>query len=209
MIEDLRKMLVDSSSYVSTCSLAAIRLMGLESLDWDPLIIRDTMQDILKMPKMPQKLFDKINCGYTMIGTNGYTGSLEIFVPCNAIMSGIPIEEGSLGMDDQYSLAWGVYEYLKLTGDDPKEVTFNVDTAVYAGEILYANGITTPPTWLDWAMIDPEKISRLDEVLEDPQFYMDRQAGMVKDIVNHCKTKEAEMISQLSSLDKLIPARNQ
>lgn len=209
MHEELKKLLVDSNPYVSTCTAASIRLLGLDSLDWDPLIIRDAMQDAIKVGKLPQKLFDKINCGYTMIGTNAYTASLEAFVACNAVMSGIPVEEGSMGLDDQYSLAWGVFEYMKLTGDTTEDLNFCIDTSVYAGEILYSAGITTPPVWLEWVSYDPEKIARLDEVLEDPQFYFDRQAGMARSLVDHCKAREAEMVSQLSLLDKLLPAGNQ
>lgn len=209
MYEELKTLLTAGNPYVSTCTAASIRLLGIESLDWDPLIIRDSMQDALKISKIPQKLFDKINCGYTMIGTNAYTASLEAFVTCNSVMSNIPIEEGTMGMDDPYSLAWGVYEYMKLTGDDVKDLKFTIDTSIYAGEILYAAGITTPPVWLEWVSYDQDKISRLDEVLEDPRFYMDRQAGLRRSIVNHCTEKEAEMLSQLSTLDKLLPANNQ
>lgn len=205
MVEELRNLLTDKKSYMSTCSLASIRMLGMESLEWDPLVLRDSLQDVLKMDKIPQRLFDKVNCGYTLIGTSGYTASLDVFITCNMVMSNIPVEEGVIGMDDPESLSWGVYEYFKLTGDDETTSQFCIDTSIYAGEILYANGITVAPKWLDWVTFDPDKIARLDSVLDDPTFYMQRQTGMVIGLENICKAKEAELMTQLASLDKILP----
>lgn len=205
MREELKELLIKDRPFVSTCTAAALRLFGTESLDWDPLVIRDAMEDSLGVKALPQRLFDKINCGYTLVGTNGYTASLETFVPCNHVMSGIPIEEGSIGMDDHYTLSWGVWEYLKLTGDTVEESLFCIDTAVYAGEILYIAGITSPPSWLSWVEYDRAKIERLDSLLDDPQFYMDRQHGMINELENFCKQKDAQLINQLARLDKILP----
>jgi hypothetical protein len=122
-------------------------------------------------------------------------------------MSSISFDEGVMGMDDQYSLAWGVWEYLRLTGDTIDDIKFNVDTAVYAGEVLYRAGITAPPDWLSWVEYDPEKIARLDTLLDDPQFYMDRQRGMNMELENYCREKDAQMVNQLQRLDVLLPAK--
>lgn len=207
MKPELVSLLTREKPFVSTCTAAALRLFGLESLEWDPLVLRDSLQDALKLEKCPQKLFDKVNCGYTLIGTNGYTASLEAFVTCNSVMSSISFDEGVMGMDDQYSLAWGVWEYLRLTGDTIDDIKFNVDTAVYAGEVLYRAGITAPPDWLSWVEYDPEKIARLDTLLDDPQFYMDRQRGMNMELENYCREKDAQMVNQLQRLDVLLPAK--
>lgn len=207
MKPELVSLLTREKPFVSTCTAAALRLFGVESLEWDPLIIRDAIQDALKLKKCPQKLFDKINCGYTMIGTNGYTASIEAFVTCNSVMSSIAFDDGVMGMDDQYSLSWGVWEYFRLTGDTVESTQFCVDTAVYAGNILYNAGITIPPDWLSWVSYDAEKIERLESLLDDPQFYMDRQRGMNIELENYCKEKDAQLVNQLQRLDVLLPAK--
>ena len=209
MNEELRNLLVKENPFVSTCTAAALRMLGQESLDWDPLVIRDGVQEFLGLKKLPQKLFDKINCGYTMIGTNGYTASLETLAVCNAVMSSVPFEDGVMPLDDHYTLAWGAWEYFRLTGDTIDSVTFSIDNAIYGGEVLYTAGITNPPDWLSWVEYDPVKISRLDSLLDDPQFYMDRQHGMVAELENYCKEKDAKMVIQLERLDKLLKAPNQ
>lgn len=209
MKEELRNLLIKENPFVSTCTAAALRMLGPESLDWDPLVIRDSVQDFIGISKLPQKLFDKINCGYTLIGTNGYTASIETLISCNSVMSSIPFEEGILPLDDQYTLAWGAWEYFRLTGDTPETVTFSVDSSIYAGEVLYRAGITNPPSWLSWVSYDPEKIERLSSLLDDPQFYMDRQNGLKAELENHCKEKDAQLVLQLERLDKLIKAPNQ
>ena len=209
MREELRILLTKDNPSVSTCTAAALRLLGPESLDWDPLVIRDSIQTTLGLTKMPQKLFDKINCGYTMIGTNGYTASIETFAVCNAVMSSIAFEDDSMPLDDQYTLAWGVWEYFRLTGETVESSQFSIDTSIYAGEVLYNAGITNPPDWLSWVEYDPVKMERLESLLENPQFYMDRQNGMKAEIRNYCKEKDAQMVIQLERLDKILPARNQ
>ena len=209
MREELKTLLTTDNPGVSVCTAASLRLLGTDSLDWDPLVLRDSLEEILGLKRIPQKLFDKINCGYTMIGTNGYTSSLETFAVCNAVMSSIAFEEGSMPLDDQYSLAWGVWEYFRLTGDTPDTSQFCINTAIYAGEVLYVSGITNPPDWLSWVEFDPVKMERLDTLLDDPQFYMDRQNGLKEELKRHCKEKDAQMIIQLERLDKILPARNQ
>lgn len=209
MREELKNLLVTENPGVSVCTAASLRLLGTESLDWDPLVLRDSLEELLGLKSIPQKLFDKINCGYTMIGTNGYTASLETFAVCNAVMSSVAFEEGSMPLDDQYSLAWGVWEYFRLTGDTPDTVQFGINTAIYAGEVLYTAGITNPPDWLRWVEFDPIKMERLDTLLDDPQFYMDRQNGLKEELKRYCKEKDAQMIIQLERLDKILPARNQ
>ena len=209
MREELKTLLTKDNPSVSTCTAASLRLLGLESLDWDPLVIRDSIQTALGLSKVPQKLFDKINCGYTMIGTNGYTASIETFAVCNAVMSSIAFEDGSMPLDDQYTLAWGVWEYFRLTGETAETSQFSLDNAIYAGEVLYNAGITNPPDWLSWVEYDPVKLGRLDTLLDDPQFYMDRQNGLKAEIRNYCKEKDAQMVIQLERLDKILPARNQ
>lgn len=207
MKEDLRELLITENAEVSVCTSAALRLLGVESMEWDPLVLRDSLQDSIGISKMPQKLFDKVNCGYTMIGTNGYTSSIETFAVCNSVMSSISFEDGVMPLDDQYTLSWGVWEYFRLTGDTVDSVQFSIDTSVYAGEVLYAAGITSPPDWLSWVSYDPEKLARLDSLLDDPQFYMDRQHGLISELENYCREKDAKMVNHLKRLDKILPAK--
>lgn len=207
-MDTLKQLLVDTDSFVSTCTLAAIRLFGMESLDWDPLILRDALQDELKTDRLPQKLFDKVNCGYSLIGTNGYPTHIEVFVPCNSLMANQPIDGETLGLDDPYTLAWGVWEYFRLTGDNTNTVQFATDVAVYGGEVLYEAGITSPPDWLSWVIFDDTKIKRLDSSLSDPTFYSARQVGLKENIRDMCNARDGALMTELANIDKLLPIKN-
>ena len=208
MNSELKNLLTAKDAFVSTCSLAAIRLFGIESMDWDPLVLRDALEEDLAMKKIPQRLFDKVNCGYSLMGTNGYPPHLEIFVPCNSVMSNQQIDEGTMGLDDPYTLAWGVWEYFRLTGDTPEDTEFSEDVRIYGGEVLYQAGMTDPLPWLSWVKFDPVKEERLRTLLTDPDFYNARQIGLKTNLEAMIKARDGALTAELQLLDKLLPATN-
>ena len=208
MNTELKNLLTKRDAFVSTCSLAAIRMFGLESLDWDALVIRDALEQELAIKKIPQRLFDKVNCGYSLMATNGYPTHLEIFVPCNAVMANQQIEEGTMGLDDPYTLAWGVWEYLRLTGESHEEVQFSDDVRIYSGEVLYQAGMTDPLPWLKWVQFDPVKEERLHTLLTDPEFYNARQIALKDNLGKMINKRNQALTDELKEMDRLLPAPN-
>ena len=199
------QLLKDPELFVSSTIAICIRQFGMEFLDWDPLVRRDTVEKALGMKKLPQKIFDKINCGATLIGTNGYTQRIEVFIPCNYVMSGRVLTENSLGLDDPYTLAWGVWEYKQLVQGTPEtdpEEPFAMDIAVYAGKVLSNDGILTAPQWLDFAEFDPDMMARVEENTEALPGYIDHQAGLMDDINAFVTDRQAKLVAQLDEIDK-------
>ena len=199
------QLLKNPDIFVSAAIAICIRKFGMEFLDWDPLVRRDTLEKALGTKKLSQKLFDKVNCGATLIGTNGYTQRLEIFVPCNYVMSGRVLTEGSMGLDDPYTLAWGVWEYKQLVQGTPEtdpEEPFSIDIALYTGKVLANDGIMTAPVWLDYAEFDPELEARVQENTEGRDGYIDHQTGMLNDLNGFVTERQAQLVAQLDEIDK-------
>lgn len=195
----------------STATLACIRKYGTEILEWDPLIVRDVLED--DIGKVSQRLFDKVNCGLTILGTNGYTQRLEVFVPSNSVMSGRALTEGSMGLDDPHTLAWGVWEAKNLNGDieiagDPESDRFTEDIRFYTGRVLLDAGISEPPTWLSFAEFDPEVQQRISDNTPDPEFYLKRQTGLKNELNAYVSAMRNTLIAQLKLIDQHMPLRS-
>ena len=199
------QMLKDPELFVSTVIAICIRKYGMEFLEWDPLVRRDQVAHDMGLKKLPQKLFDKMNCGATLIGTNGYTQRIEVFIPSNYTMSGRVLSESSLGLDDPYTLSWGVWEYKQLiqgTPEDDPEEPFALDVAMYAGKVLSNDGILTPPTWLQFAQFDPEMMARVEENTEALPGFIDHQNALVSDLNEFVTKQQAKLTEQLNAVDK-------
>ena len=59
-----------NNCFVSSITALALKTFGLESLEWEPRILRDAIESKFELKKLPQRLFDKLNCGYMLVGTN-------------------------------------------------------------------------------------------------------------------------------------------
>ena len=108
---------LNSQCFVTPLALTAIKTFGLESLDWEPEVLRDCFEEQFDMKHMPQKMFDKLNCGYMLIGTDAFSSTIEGFLSATAIMNNLVFSEDEIPYCSLDMCAWSVWEYGMLMGE--------------------------------------------------------------------------------------------
>ena len=107
---------LDQNCFVTSITLVALNKFGQELLGMDPLLVRDAVQDVFGLQKMPQRMFDKLNCGLTLVGTSSYTDSIEGFLMGTAVMNNHVLDGNTIAFCTLKECAWGVWEYMNLNG---------------------------------------------------------------------------------------------
>ena len=150
MIKDL----VESDAcFVSTITLLGLKQLGFESLDWEPEILRDAFDSVYNC-KLGQKSFDKLNCGYSLVGTNAFSATIEGFLADTAVMNNRVFDQSEAPFCTLKMCAWSVWEYMQLLGemeDGKPTEEFSADIATYIAEVAKLNGISEVPDWLGFA----------------------------------------------------------
>ena len=73
--------------FVTSITLVALNKLGQGLFDMDPVLVRDAVEDVFGLKNMPQRMFDKLNCGLMLLGTSSYTYSIEGFMMGTAVMN--------------------------------------------------------------------------------------------------------------------------
>jgi hypothetical protein len=186
-------------------SIAALMIdnFGTDFLSWEPETIELELRGLGVVPDNALK--DKIMAVTVLLSTNSFhvdfgsfnnlcqvfnsdTNSSELFVPAS--------------IDD---ILWGCSEARILEGPaDFDGQGFTPDIAVYVGQMLTSEGITDPPSVLNFAQIDGDELERRDTVLASDQFlfksYYDKQQDIGKSLEEGLINKTKELLRQLKSL---------
>lgn len=199
----MKSLFLDKKCTVSAISLAAIRTLGLESTQFQPQILRDLFQQQFSIDKLPQRAFDKLNCGYTLLGTDLYTRSIQVFLTCNGVMANKYLDQNQITYNSLKDIAWGVWQYCNLVGqfDDGKPTQqFSPDIILYIQQVAKASGIVKLPAWLQFAQ---QQETYPQQLLADPvsfQAYMARQQSQVAQLTQFVSAKQQKMLGQLKQL---------
>lgn len=192
-----------NSCFVTSVTLASLKAFGLESLDWEPEILRDAFQEQFELRKMSQKLFDKLNCGYTLVGTNAFPASIEGFLSSTAIMNNQPFEEDEIPYCSLENCAWSVWEYMNLIGETkngaPTE-EFAPDIIAYIQETGKINGVTEFPTYLAFANRPDGSMPDLTGDADAFMMYEARQKDYINRINRYVADKQARLNEELTLL---------
>lgn len=201
----MKNTLLQPDCFVSTITLAAIRKLGLQSLQMQPQTLRDLVQQTFQLGQMSQRLYDKLNCGYSMIGTDLYTRSIQCFLACNAVMAGKPLDADKVAYNTLYDVAWGVWQYCNLVGQmqdqRPTEI-FSQDIKVYIREIAKVHGITKLPTWLQFANTNAQLPQQVFSSPEQLQAYSSRQQQQINKLNVYIAMRQSVLHDQLLLLKK-------
>lgn len=196
---------IDKNSFVSTLAMLGMRALGPESLDWEPEILRDAFEDAYGIDKLSQRLFDKLNCGYMLIGTDAFTSSIEAFLSATAVMNNMVFEADEVPYCTFEMCAWSVWEYINLMGDieDGKPTDqFSPDIILYIQQTANENGISRFPLWLKFA--EPENsLPDLSGDIEQFEMYQERQNDRISDMNGFVTRKQEELTEELTNLQKL------
>lgn len=195
---------LDRNCFVTSITLATLSKLGLGALDMDPLMVRDAFQDVFDIREMPQRMFDKLNCGLTLVGTSLYTDSIEGFLSCTAVMNNQVIDGSTISYCNIRECAWGVWEYMNLNGDVDAESkpteTFSPDIVAYIQQVANRNGVTSMPAWLKFAEKDASAMPDLSEDIDLFESYTARQESYVGAMNEYIKARQDELLKELKSL---------
>lgn len=196
---------INKNSFVSTMAMLGMRALGLESLDWEPEILRDAFEDAYGIDKLSQRLFDKLNCGYMLIGTDAFTTSIEAFLSATAVMNNMVFESDEVPYCTFEMCAWSVWEYINLMGDieDGKPTDqFSPEIILYIQKAANENGISRFPLWLKFA--EPENnLPDLSGDIDQFEMYQERQNDRISDMNGFVTRKQEELTEELTNLQKL------
>lgn len=192
--------------FVTSVTLATLKAFGLESLDWEPEILRDAFEEQFDMKKMPQKLFDKLNCGYTLVGTDAFNSTIEGFLSCTAIMNNLVFDESEPPFCSLEMCAWSVWEYSLLLGDlqDGKPtVEFSPDITAYIREAGKLNGVSRFPKWLSFANPESEPMPDMTGDTDLFEMYNARQDAFISNMNGFVTAKQQRLNEELRKLEEL------
>lgn len=199
----MKQLFLDKKCTVSAITLAAVRSFGLESTEYEPQILRDLFQQRFGIQKLPQRAFDKLNCGYTLIGTELYTNSIQVFLTCNGVMANKYLDQNQITYNSLKDIAWGIWQYCNLVGqlqNGKPTQKFSPDIVLYIQEVAKTNGIVQFPPWLQFAQ---PTAAYPQQLMHDPanfQAYMQRQQAQVDQLTRFVTHKQQQMVQQLQML---------
>lgn len=190
--------------FVTSITLVFLRRFGQEALDWDPLIVRDAFEEGFGFKKMPQRMFDKLNCGLSLIGTSLYTDSIEGFLTGTACMNNLVLDGDQISFVTFDQCAWGIWEYANLNGDidansQPTE-KFSPDIVKYIQAVGETNGITSMPKWMQFAQKPDNGLPDMSEDVEVFEQYMARQRAYTEDMNRYVLSRQEELKAELTKL---------
>lgn len=191
--------------FVTSMTVMGLKKLGMESLEWEPMVLRDAFQAAYGIEKLPQRSFDKLNCGYTLVGTNAFVSTIEGFLAGVAVMNNQLFGEEEAPYCTLEMCAWGVWEYMNLMGeieDGKPSEEFNSDIIAYIQTVARTNGISTLPSWLKFAEPDTEALPDLSDDITVFEMYQARQADYVQSMNALVITRQEALKAELLSLEK-------
>ncbi len=192
--------------FVSSVTLPTLRQLGMESLDWDPEVLMDGFDSAFGVRKMPQKLFDKLNCGYMLIGTDMFYNSIEGFLSATAIMNDRVFDQETVPFCSLAECAWSVWEVGQLLGETQEgksTLEFCPDIVKYIQEAGKLNGVTNFPVWLDFADDSPQQYPDMAGDVSQFDMYMQRQQEYIQRLNKAVTAKQERLTAELKELEKL------
>lgn len=197
---------LDRNCFVTSVTLPFLRKFGAEALDWDPLIVREAFEGGFHTRKMPQRLFDKLNCGLGLIGTTSFTDTIEGFLTATAVMNNLVLDAVTAPFVTLEQCAWSVWEYINLNGDVDTESrpteSFSPDIVYYIQEVARLNGVFQLPVWLSFAQAPKNQLPDMSSDVDLFESFMARQIDYISDLNGFVQTKQAELQKELSILQK-------
>ena len=194
---------LDKDCFVTSITLVMVRKFGTPVLDWDPLITRDAFEGIFQIPKMPQRMFDKLQCGLSMLGTDLFTASLEGFLSCTACMNNLVFNSQTAPFVTLRHCAWGIWEYMNLNGDIDKNnrptEKFSPEIIGYIQETAKYYGVTQLPDWLQFAQ-EGLNMPDMSENVELFESYTLRQQEYVDGLNEYVTGRQEALGNELKKL---------
>lgn len=191
--------------FVTSVALLGLRHLGPESMAYEPEILRDAFKARFDMQRMSQKLFDKLNCGYMLVGTDAFVSTIEGFLTATAIMNNLVFEEDEIPYCTLRQCAWSVWEYINLMGEikdgQPTEV-FCPEIIEYIREAGKLNGVSQFPQWLAFANPPNGALPDLTGDISLFEMYQARQQDYIRYLNGFVAKRQDDLTQELLDLQQ-------
>jgi hypothetical protein len=198
----IKQLLYARDAFVSTVSLPALVRFGFDSLDWDPLVLRDSYQEEFGLDAMPQRTFDKLNTGYTLVGTTAFETTIEGFLTCTAVLNGLVLDSSASPFVTIAHCNWAIWEYGCLIADAPEEnvEVFCPEVVEYIRQVGNLNGMTRFPDHMAFANSDT--MPDIGGDVQQFEMYERRQDGYIDMLNTQIDEKQKLLAEQIKELEK-------
>ena len=187
----------------ATYALAIISVFGLQVLDWDPLIVKQSFQDYFQV-KLSQRAFNKLQAGLTMLGTDAFQATIQGFLMCTAACANKPITQGQIPFVSLKDACWAFYLYQQLLGQKLQDVAPQID--VYIQQLMRLQGITKLPQFMSCIQLDTSILQKAQIQLASDQAlfsaYNIRQQNTVVQLQSYVDALKQQQIAQLQELQR-------
>lgn len=187
----------------ATYALAIISVFGLQVLDWDPLIVKQSFQDYFQV-KLSQRAFNKLQAGLTMLGTDAFQATIQGFLMCTAACANKPITQGQIPFVSLKDACWAFYLYQQLLGQKLQDVAPQID--IYIQQLMRLQGITKLPQFMNCIQLDSSILQKAQIQLASDQAlfssYNIRQQNTVVQLQSYVDALRQEQVYQLQQLQK-------
>lgn len=187
----------------ATYALAIISVFGLQVLDWDPLIVKQSFQDYFQV-KLSQRAFNKLQAGLTMLGTDAFQATIQGFLMCTAACANKPITQGQIPFVSLKDACWAFYLYQQMLGQKLQDVAPQID--VYIQQLMRLEGITKLPQFMSCVQLDSsiQQKAQIQLASDIALFtaYNTRQQNTVIELQTYVDTLKAQQAAQLQILQK-------
>ena len=187
----------------ATYALAIISVFGLQVLDWDPLIVKQSFQDYFQV-KLSQRAFNKLQAGLTMLGTDAFQATIQGFLMCTAACANKPITQGQVPFVSLKDACWAFYLYQQLLGQKLQDVAPQID--IYIQQLMRLQGITKLPQFMSCIQLDSGVLQKAQVQLASDQAlfsaYNIRQQNTVVQLQSYVDALRRQQVYQLQQLQK-------
>lgn len=197
----LKDFIHEPGAFASALAAAAIKMLGAECVQWDPVALRMELKDLTG--REPSDLnMDRLNAAFTVIGNDVFLRSVGAFCAVVTAFNFNKVPAGVLAVPDSDDLMWGATEAALLL--DTENPGYCPDIQALAGAVLSFDGVTSPPDILSFAVFDPrESDNRTSFLSSDPmafEAYNGRQQEELKAMWDKTNTNMTALTGQLKAV---------
>ena len=196
--------LLQSPDIFTTVALAIMfDKYGSDFIEWDPLTVNIRLRDDFSFTPT-QLLKDRIQAGCTILGTDMFYKSMNVFSVVSGIVGRGGYSTSVIIPPDTDEIAWTCFE-ARLLDEDFDPSLFIPEISRYVGFMLDREGIRTPPQILSFAIYPTEEEPGMGELGDDAgwmELYAMEQANKKDSILGGLKKVTLELLGQLEILEE-------
>jgi hypothetical protein len=194
--------------HASCLLLMAVDSWGMECIDWEPETITTAVRDQFGA-ELHALNYDKIQAAISLVSSNLYHRSPGAFCAINKSFSFKSVNNKEFNVCTLDDILWGTTEAKLLEGPEQfEEEGFTHDISRYVGQLLQAEGVTTPPSNLKFAEYDDTVMEAKNmSEFQDPtawKMVMQREEDEISDMNNFMGINLIRLFKQL----KVLPLTN-